>query len=81
MKRFTGLPAVDMAGHSATHRNGLSNKFKIIEGKREEGERELVAALFTPWEKQHLGNCLERLKRTGELVIVHSSHISRSKRG
>lgn len=48
------------------------NKFYVIDGSRVEAERELVEALFTPWDKQRLAMVAARLVPRGKLKLAHS---------
>lgn len=47
------------------------DKFHVIDGSRIETERELVEALFTPWDKQRLAMVAARLVPRGKLKLAH----------
>lgn len=47
------------------------DKFYVIDGSRVEAERELVEALFTPWDKQRLAMVATRLVHKGRLKLAH----------
>jgi len=49
------------------------DKFKVIDGNREEAERDLVEALLTPWDKQRLTDAADKIMPKGKLKLVSSA--------
>lgn len=52
------------------------DKFHVIDGSRDEAERELVEALFTPWDRQRLAMVAARLVPRGKLKLAHPTPTS-----
>lgn len=54
-------------------------RFKLLRGSRDETERELVEALFTPWDKQRLAMTAARLEPKGKLKLAHPVQTTQKK--